>query len=114
MEDLKNKPESEMGVPLGGSYGRLISPFEAEELRRRDKVKNKKAVAEQAAQERRDRRQMRHKWIREEAAFDKKFQYNSTSAQAPSLSSQIGCAIICLFIFLAVSGLFVLLESLRA
>lgn len=111
MENLKNKPESEMGVPLGGSYGRLISPFEAEELRRRDNAKKKKAAEEQATQEKRERREYRHKWIREEAAFDKQFQYNSTSAQSPSLSSQIGCAIIGIFIFLSISVLIVLLGS---
>lgn len=114
MEDLTNKPESEMGVPLGGSFGRLISPFEAQELVRRDNAKKKLAAADQAAQEKRERRQMRHANIREEVAFDKSFSWNSTPVDAPSLSSQIGCAIVCLFIFLAVAGFISFLSSLGA
>lgn len=111
MEDLRNKPESEMGVPLGGSFGRLISPYEAQELNRRENARKKKAAAELAAKEKRERRQMRHAEIREEIAFDKSFS-GSQRAEAPSLSSQIGCAFICLTIFLFLAGFISFLSSL--
>lgn len=114
MEDLKNKPESEMGVPLGGGFGRLISPYEAEELVRRDTAKKKKADAERAAQDKRERRQRRHAEIREEIEFEKRFSGNSSFVEAPSLASQIGCAFIFIAIFLIVSGFIVVLESLGA
>ncbi len=114
MTDLKNKPESEMGVPLGGGFGRLISPFEAQELVRRDKARERKAKAEKAAQEKRELREMRHKWIREETAFERMFSANSSSVQAPSLADQIGCAFVCLLIFAFFVGCAFFLTSLGA
>jgi hypothetical protein len=114
MEDLTNKPESEMGVPLGGGFGRLISPFEAEELVRRDKARARRAAAEKAAQEKREHRELRHKWIREETAFERMYSANSSSVQAPSLSSQIGCALVCLLITAFFVGCAFFLSSLGA
>lgn len=114
MEDLTNKPESEMGVPLGGGFGRLISPFEAEELVRRDKAKKRKAAQEAAASERREMREMRHKWIREEAEFEKRFSANHSPEEPISLSNKLGCAALFIVLFLIVSGLITVLESLRA
>lgn len=114
MEDLKNKPESEMGVPLGGGFGRLISPYEAEELVRRDNAKKKKAAAEAAAVEKRQRRQMRHAEIREELEYERMFSGNSSPTPAPSFFDQISCAFIFLVIFLTIAGLITLLETLGA
>lgn len=112
MEDLRNKPESEMGVPLGGSFGRLISPFEAQELTRRENARKKKDAAEQAAREKRERRQMRHKWFQEEVAFNKSFSGSQKRVEAPSLLSQIGCAFVCLTIFMFLAGFISFLTSL--
>lgn len=110
MDDLKNKPESEMGVPLGGSFGRLISPFEAHELVRRDQAKKKRAAQDAAANERRERREMRHKWFREEAEFERTFP--NTAPPRASLAQNIGCVIACLIVFLIVAGFFNFLSSL--
>lgn len=103
MEDLRNKPESEMGVPLGGSFGRLISPFEAQELARRDKAKKKREATEQAAQEKRERREMRHKWIREEVEFERQHPNTLPTSNPPSFLSQVGCVFIALFLIYVIS-----------
>ena len=103
-----------MGVPLGRSFGRLISPLEAQELVRRDQVKKNQAEKDAAAKERRERREMRHKWEREEAEFDRNFPNTISTVPAPSLSDQFGCAFIALLLFLGIVVFISLLTSLGA